>query len=209
MIASKAHPDGIIKEVKARKRLPWENKHQFQSYPLGEKVIKGRRNTHARIAQMGWKSDLSGINVIDFGCSLGGFCVEAKKRNASRTVGIDNHKATICCAKKIAKFNNCDIEYYRCRIENTNKILDIVDGTHFDYVICLAILGWVDCKYIHNILDNISFGEMFLEVHRKKLKTKKGKRSIYSFLNRYKKHSVCNLGRAVDDENRQVWKITI
>ena len=51
--------------------------------------ISGIRNTNSRLKLMNFPDDLENESVLDLGCNTGVFCVEAKKRNAGRVMGVD------------------------------------------------------------------------------------------------------------------------
>ena len=73
--------------------------------------------------------DLSDLSVLDIGCNAGAFSIEAKKRNASRVVGIDYSDHFINQAIFCANNLELDIEYQKSSVEDYLKDCDAFDIT--------------------------------------------------------------------------------
>jgi tRNA (mo5U34)-methyltransferase len=56
-------------------------------------------------------ADLSGKSVLDVGCNAGFYSVEAKRRNASRVVGVDSMRREIMQANFVRRALGLDIEF--------------------------------------------------------------------------------------------------
>jgi len=97
-------------------------------------------STKNRVDIMELPESLKGKTVLDIGCSLGAFCLEAKERGADRVVGLDISEDIIDKAKDIAKSKNLDIEYYAINANDSLDILKTIIGEEqFNYVFLLAV----------------------------------------------------------------------
>ena len=104
----------------------------------------GIRNMEHRFEIMKFPKSFEGETVIDFGCSAGAICLEAKRRGAKRVVGLDYKAETIEVAKQIAKEYNLDIEFYTFNIDDgLDNLKSIIGGDNFDHVFALSI--WAHC----------------------------------------------------------------
>ena len=83
--------------------------HQTIKFPDGY-VLKGGRDD-SRFSKFGLSNDLKDITVLDIGCNIGALCLECKKRNASKVVGLDRNPKLVISAKEIASIFELDIEY--------------------------------------------------------------------------------------------------
>jgi tRNA (mo5U34)-methyltransferase len=72
-------------------RLPrWRHR-----IPLGQGIVTpGREDSAIELTRIALPTDLSGLQVLDIGCSDGFFCFECEKRGAARIVGIENFTST-------------------------------------------------------------------------------------------------------------------
>jgi tRNA (mo5U34)-methyltransferase len=66
-------------------------RHQIQ-LPDGS-VTPGTQDTAAQLAVLGLPNDLTGLTVLDIGCSDGFFAFECERRGAKRVVGFDNYSS--------------------------------------------------------------------------------------------------------------------
>lgn len=92
--------------------------------------------TSRRWNQYELPEDLTGKTFLDVGCWAGGFCVEALRRGAKKTMGIDMVKSDLVShLQKIQPFNFllCDIF--------SEKFLEIPS---FDIVLCAGVLYHVE-----------------------------------------------------------------
>lgn len=70
----------------------------YQSFNEAE----GASQSHTKLQALHLPSDLTGLSVLDLGCNEGFFCIEAKRRGASRVVGIDANEQAIQAARQRA-----------------------------------------------------------------------------------------------------------
>ena len=105
-----------------------------------------------------------GETVIDFGCSVGAVCFDAKRRGAKRVVGLDYKSETIKVAKKLAVEQNLDVEFYTFNIDDgLDGLKSLIGKDKFDHVFALSI--WAHCdetklaKMINHYTDKICWFE--------------------------------------------------
>ena len=107
----------------------------------------GIRDMDHRFKVMQFPESFDGETVIDFGCSVGAVCLEAKRRGAKRVVGLDYKAETIEVAKQVAKEYNLDIEFYTFNIDNgLGGLKSLIGEDKFDHVFALSI--WAHCDEI-------------------------------------------------------------
>jgi SAM-dependent methyltransferase len=80
---------------------------------------------------------LEGASVLEIGCGEGSFCLEAKRRNADRVVGIDMDDERLVVATKLARDRNLDLDFFK------GSITSIEELGAFDYVLCRHLLNRV------------------------------------------------------------------
>jgi len=115
----------------------------------------GIRDMNHRYQVIDFPKSFDGETVIDFGCSVGAICLDAKKRGAKRVVGLDYKEETIDVAKGIAKEMGLDIEFYTFNIDNGLDSLKSLIGTDkFDHVFAFSI--WAHCDE-NKLADMINF----------------------------------------------------
>lgn len=82
-------------------------------------------------------TQIAGKTVLDVGCCLGYFCLEALAHGALRAVGWDLNADRVRQGRVIAEILGSSAEYHQCNIE------EIVPRETFDTVICLNVLHHV------------------------------------------------------------------
>jgi len=105
----------------------------YQGIDLG-KGIKTKGHDRANTANKIFPNSLKGLSLLDLGCNIGSFCIEAKKRGAKKVVGVDAEAEKIKVARSIASHKHCDIQYIAHNIET----LDMKEN--FDFVILLNVI---------------------------------------------------------------------
>lgn len=103
-------------------------------------------------ARLIFPEDLTGKTVLDLGCAEGYFSFEAKKRGASRVVGLDVETDVIRRNRLLADCLNLDVEFGVINLEREKL------SEKFDYVLCLNVL--------HHLTDPLSVLENLTEVAR-------------------------------------------
>ena len=115
----------------------------------------GIRDMNHRYDVIQFPKSFDGETVIDFGCSAGAICLEAKKRGAKRAVGLDYKDETILVAKSLAKEMNLDVEFYTFNIDDgLDTLKSIIGEDKFDHVFALSI--WAHCDE-NKLADMINF----------------------------------------------------
>src|SRR5215467_4898376 len=79
-------------------------------------------------------ADLSGKSVLDIGCNAGFYCLEFKKRGASRVLGLDVDERYLRQARFAAQVLGLDIEFGKCSVYD----VDGIPG-QFDYVLFMGV----------------------------------------------------------------------
>jgi len=155
--------DDILKEITTLTQFPYGARaYQYQSF-MG---ANGSRNMDHRFEVMKFPKRLDGQTVLDIGCNLGVVCVEAKKRGATRVVGIDYRTETIKVAKKVAKELGLDIEFYTFDVNKGLKELNNIIGVDkFDNVMTLSIWGHVNKGKLAKIVNYYTRGICWFEGH--------------------------------------------
>ncbi|HXV25480.1 MAG TPA: methyltransferase domain-containing protein [Alphaproteobacteria bacterium] len=113
----------------------------------------------SQTAKLVFPDDLTGKTVLDLGCSYGFFCFEAKRRGATRVVGIDVDPEVIRKARILASILTLEIDF---------RITDIEAepiSERFDYVLSLNLLHHMrDPVAILHALGAITRERLVLEV---------------------------------------------
>lgn len=153
--------DKLKQELKEKGQFPYGKRNQaYQT--IGD--IPGVRDMEHRYEVIKFPKSFEGETVIDFGCSVGAICFDAKKRGAKRVVGLDYKSETIEVAKKLAVEQNLDVEFYTFNIDNgLDSLKSIIGKDKFDHVFALSI--WAHCdetklaKMINHYTDKICWFE--------------------------------------------------
>lgn len=148
------------------------NKTQFPygardvQYQTVDPSLPGIRDMEHRYQIMNFPKSFNGETVIDIGCNIGMICFDAKRRGASRVIGIDNRSETIEVAKKLAIELELDVEFYTFDV---NDGLDVLKGLigeeQFDHVFALSIWGHVDKPTLANLINYYSSKVCWFEGH--------------------------------------------
>ena len=107
--------DTLKQKLKEKGQFPYGKRDRAYQSIAGE---PGIRDMNHRFKVMNFPKSFDGETVIDFGCSAGAICLEAKKRGAKRVVGLDYKSETIDVAKSLARELNLDIEFYTFNIDD-------------------------------------------------------------------------------------------
>lgn len=103
----------------------------------------------SRAADRFFPPNLAGASVLEIGAGENLFCIEAKKRNAGRVVGIDMDEERLAAATQLAAAENLQIELLQASLGEAHKL-----GV-FDYVVCREVPRHVrdPIGAIHQLLD--------------------------------------------------------
>lgn len=169
----------------------------------------GIRDMEHRYKVMNFPKSFDGETVIDFGCSAGAICLEAKKRGAKRVVGLDYKAETIEVAKQLAKEYNLDIEFYTFNIDDgLDSLKKLIGESNFDHVFALSIWAHCDKSILSQMINHYTDKICWFEGHNA---------SAYGDNKEYmdtKLEKLLNLpyhehiGETSDRSNRQNYKIS-
>lgn len=192
----------------------WKKSLPYQSFVLGDETIRGKRDCPERLDQLGLL-DLSGKNVLDIGCNIGGIANECSRRGASTVVGVDAFSQYIRCAKKIAQYNKLSANFLTLNVNHPKTFIRKLRNKfslNYDIVFCFALIGgppshWVAPQQLSFILNKIPFKSAYFEFADKV--KEKAQKNARLFVDKYKvKHtSVREVGAACDDDWRFLWEV--
>jgi SAM-dependent methyltransferase len=95
-------------------------------------------------------------SVLDIGCNLGYFCLEALRRNAASATGIDPDTTTIGQAREIARLSGLAPDYVCGDFEDWDW-----QGRGFDTVLCLNVL--------HHLYDPVGAIRKMIRLARRRI----------------------------------------
>ena len=134
----------LKQELKQKGQFPYGKRDRAYQSIDGN---PGVRNMNHRYEVMDFPKSFDGETVIDFGCSAGAVCFDAKRRGAKRVVGLDYKDETIQVAKKLAKELELDIEFYTFNIDDgLDSLKSLIGNDKFDHVFALSI--WAHCDEV-------------------------------------------------------------
>jgi SAM-dependent methyltransferase len=138
----------------AIERFLVEEKPQYQriELPFG---LATPGDDRGDILKMVFPPDLSGKSVLDIGCFLGFFCIQAHKRGAARVQGIDIDRDRLRQAGTIAQILNAPIDFRMADIEEDPL------PEPADYVLFLNVL--------HHVRDPIAVLDRLIRLTRERL----------------------------------------
>ncbi|MFT4305077.1 MAG: class I SAM-dependent methyltransferase [Candidatus Woesearchaeota archaeon] len=130
----------------------------YQSIKLRD-TIKTKGHDRSELIKKAFPKTLKNKSLLDVGCYLGYFCLEASKRGAKEVKGLDVDPEKIRNAKKIA-------EIKRRKIKFEIKDIELLEETKaYDYVLCLNLLHHLNepIKVINKLI-NITKDTLILEI---------------------------------------------
>ena len=101
---------------------------------MGEPVDHPRETWE--VIQQCLPTDLSGKSVLDVGCNGGFYCVEAKRRGASRVLGVDGQRQHVRQALFVRKVLGLDLEFRRFSVYD----LEPAAVGRFDITLALGLV---------------------------------------------------------------------
>ena len=155
--------ENLKEQLKAKGQFPYGKRDRAYQSIDGN---PGIRNMEHRFEIMKFPKSFDGETVIDFGCSVGAICLEAKRRGAKRVVGLDYKAETIEVAKQVAKEYNLDIEFYTFNIDDGLDNLKLLIGEDkFDHIFALSIWAHCDENKLAQMINNYSDKICWFEGH--------------------------------------------
>ena len=142
----------LKQRLKEKGQFPYGRRDRAYQSIDGE---PGIRDMEHRYDIIQFPKSFDGETVIDFGCSAGAICLDAKKRGAKRAVGLDYKDETIQVAKSLAKEMGLDVEFYTFNIDDgLEGLKSLIGEDKFDHVFALSI--WAHCDE-NKLADMINF----------------------------------------------------
>jgi len=128
----------------------WDGKF-YQS--IDDSDPRGRDMNH-RYAVMDFPDDFTDRSILDIGCNIGRICMDAKKRGASRAIGLDHRKDVVDAMNAYFTRNDMDVSLFTFDINQGVDALSSLIGTKpFDYVCILSIWSHVDQQKLWDIVN--------------------------------------------------------
>ena len=145
--------DEKLKGVKTL--APW-----FHCIDLGDGVLTksaslaGEHDDHPRptwnVIRRFLPEDLSGQEVLDVGCNAGFYAIEAKRRAASRVLGVEAKRLHVRQARFAQRALSLDIKYQR------GSVYDLRAATFGRFDVTLALGLIYHCKHLMLALENLA-----------------------------------------------------
>ena len=111
-----------------------ESQSWYQRIPITDDIeTPGRFNSQLRFELIDF-GELQGKTVLDVGCNSGMYCFEAKKRGASKVVGIDVNEERLTQARTLAEILDLEVEFLEMSLHEAKRL------GQFDVVLCFAVL---------------------------------------------------------------------
>lgn len=117
------------------------NGHATKDYSIGSEPSDHPRGTW-EFVKRALPANLAGKSVLDVGCNAGFYSIEAKRRGASRVLGIDAEGRAIRQALMVRDILGLDIEYRRMSV----YAISPADIGTFDVTMALGLL--YHCKHL-------------------------------------------------------------
>ena len=91
-----------------------------------------------------------GLSILDLGCYIGFYLLQAKKQDAGRCVGVEMVQAFHAEAVRLAKHFDLDIDYFNMDVMNwcTEEV--------FDVTLCLSLLHHLTIDKVNKLINYIS-----------------------------------------------------
>jgi len=86
-------------------------------------------------------SEVEGKSVLDMGSYLGAYCFDAKRKGATRVVGLEINSHRVRQARKLNEFLGMDVEFKVCNMDKN------IPFEKFDYVLNLNVLHRLDFPF--------------------------------------------------------------
>lgn len=130
-------------------------------------IIQGGREFGIRDNFLQLNLLVKGKSVVDFGCNMGGVCIDTKRAGAKRVVGIELSEAYVKEAKNLAVLLGLDIEYYSLNLNLIDKedFYKVAGNEKFDVVFMLSIWRHIDYKKFFTWTNDIIGETLVFEGH--------------------------------------------
>ena len=130
-------------------------KLRYQSFELaGGQSTDGHDRSY--LNELAFAGGVEGQSLLDIGCSLGYFCIQALRRNAASATGIDPDTTSIRQAREIARLSGLAPEYVCGDFEEWD-----VQGRSFDTVLCLNVL--------HHLYDPVGAIRKMIKIAKRRI----------------------------------------
>jgi 2-polyprenyl-3-methyl-5-hydroxy-6-metoxy-1,4-benzoquinol methylase/tRNA A-37 threonylcarbamoyl transferase component Bud32 len=130
---------------------------------LSDNDPRGRDMSH-RYRVMEFPDDFSGKSLLDIGCNLGRVCLDAERRGAVRTVGIDYRQDVMDAMNEHCRKNSFNSRFFACDVnEGVRAVQQKIGDQRFDYVCALSIWSHVNQQSLWDIINTFSSQTCFFE----------------------------------------------
>lgn len=152
-----AAPEGGLRQAL---ETSWDGRF-YQS--LDDSDPRGR-DMHHRYQVMQFPDSFKGASILDIGCNIGRICLDAKKRGATRAVGLDNRADVVEAMNGHYQAMGIEVELFAFDInEGLDALRKTIGATAFDYVFALSIWSHVDKQKLWEIINAINPAICILE----------------------------------------------
>ncbi len=138
----------------------WDGKF-YQAFDDADR--RGRDMPH-RYQMMGFPERFDGSSILDIGCNLGRCCIDAAKKGAVRSIGLDFRPDVMeavteyCVQNEIpARFHVFDVD------DGLSGLQKIIGSEKFDFVCALSIWSHVNQEKLWEIINNVTGRVCFFE----------------------------------------------
>lgn len=157
----------------------------YQSIP--ELGIKGRFDMEDQFEAIGLPKDLTGKTVLDMGCNIGAFLIEALKRGASKCIGVELNPVWRYLGNGIMQELDVPIRIYsKIPYEDKFDVVLLLSVTH----VAEGISGQQLLDHCYNMTNKLLIVEVNDRLQKEELVLPKGAvfygknkndRSVYTF----------------------------
>ena len=105
-------------------------------------TIQGSRYLDIRKNLIKMDQFVKGKSVIDFGCNIGGICIDAKRLGSATTIGVDISSSFIKEAVNLVSLLNLDIKHMAINLDEPQSLETIMNSfsiRSFDVVFILSL----------------------------------------------------------------------
>jgi 2-polyprenyl-3-methyl-5-hydroxy-6-metoxy-1,4-benzoquinol methylase/tRNA A-37 threonylcarbamoyl transferase component Bud32 len=130
----------------------WDGKF-YQSF--NDADPRGRDMPH-RYRIMQFPQSFLGKTILDIGCNLGRCCIDAAKRGARRSVGIDHRPDVMVAVTQYCREHDINADFHPFDInKGAHALQRSVGQKKFDYVCVLSIWSHVDQSKLWEIINTM------------------------------------------------------
>jgi len=128
---------------------------------IGLGIGDAQRDTTSRILAMHWHElDFTGKTVLDVGCNLGAFCLEADARGARRVVGVDRPHVAETAYEAANWMGHWNVDYLGLNLPpQADRIASTCGISTFDIILALSVKQVEPLPWIADLCGGVCFFE--------------------------------------------------